>query len=215
MFFFFFKQKTAYEMRISDWSSDVCSSDLDGGRGDRAAAVHPPRARRQFVERVAIEPGGNAHLPRAQPVMLERDQPHVASDIAERVHVAMPVAEPVFEFDPELEGAVRRAHEMILVDPECVEIEPQLRNRRFTDADGADRLRFDQPDPIAALQEPPERGGGHPPRGAAAGDHDRIRGLLHRRSLSQRVSRTNEGAAAPSEAATSGGSRQNLYETPI
>src|SRR3546814_13645832 len=29
-FFFFFKQKTAYEMRISDWSSDVCSSDLVG-----------------------------------------------------------------------------------------------------------------------------------------------------------------------------------------
>src|SRR3546814_1790607 len=29
LFFFFFKQKTAYEMRISDWSSDVCSSDLD------------------------------------------------------------------------------------------------------------------------------------------------------------------------------------------
>src|SRR3546814_7826679 len=27
-FFFFFKQKTAYELRISDWSSDVCSSDL-------------------------------------------------------------------------------------------------------------------------------------------------------------------------------------------
>src|SRR3546814_13384624 len=30
--FFFFKQKTAYEMRISDWSSDVCSSDLNGVR---------------------------------------------------------------------------------------------------------------------------------------------------------------------------------------
>src|SRR3546814_9094548 len=28
IFFFFFKQKTAYEVRISDWSSDVCSSDL-------------------------------------------------------------------------------------------------------------------------------------------------------------------------------------------
>src|SRR3546814_7920002 len=28
VFVFFFKQKTAYEMRISDWSSDVCSSDL-------------------------------------------------------------------------------------------------------------------------------------------------------------------------------------------
>src|SRR3546814_20956962 len=34
-FFFFFKQKTAYEMRISDWSSDVCSSDL--GWGEDAA----------------------------------------------------------------------------------------------------------------------------------------------------------------------------------
>src|SRR3546814_9605777 len=31
--FFFFKQKTSYEMRISDWSSDVCSSDLDGSVG--------------------------------------------------------------------------------------------------------------------------------------------------------------------------------------
>src|SRR3546814_6742592 len=31
LFFFFFKQKTAYEMRISDWSSDVCSSDLTVG----------------------------------------------------------------------------------------------------------------------------------------------------------------------------------------
>src|SRR5881628_4027752 len=33
VFFFFFKQKTAYEMSVSDWSSDVCSSDLgEGGR---------------------------------------------------------------------------------------------------------------------------------------------------------------------------------------
>src|SRR3546814_10721905 len=32
--FFFFKQKTAYEMRISDWSSDVCSSDLQGTFGE-------------------------------------------------------------------------------------------------------------------------------------------------------------------------------------
>src|SRR3546814_1017900 len=32
LLFFFFKQKTAYEMRISDWSSDVCSSDLRHGQ---------------------------------------------------------------------------------------------------------------------------------------------------------------------------------------
>src|SRR3546814_3777679 len=35
VFFFFFKQKTAYEMRISDWSSDVCSSDLHAGHRGR------------------------------------------------------------------------------------------------------------------------------------------------------------------------------------
>src|SRR3546814_1803021 len=35
--FFFFKQKTAYEMRISDWSSDVCSSDLGHRAGDDVA----------------------------------------------------------------------------------------------------------------------------------------------------------------------------------
>src|SRR3546814_3090047 len=35
MFLFFFKQKTAYDMRISDWSSDVCSSDLTELDGDK------------------------------------------------------------------------------------------------------------------------------------------------------------------------------------
>src|SRR3546814_5849480 len=39
MVFFFFKQKTAYEMRISDWSSDVCSSDLTISFGAGVAAV--------------------------------------------------------------------------------------------------------------------------------------------------------------------------------
>src|SRR3546814_10585317 len=59
-FFFFFKQKTAYEMRIIDWSSDVCSSDLTGflpfpmekrrfGRASEQdhlfACLQPPRLR--------------------------------------------------------------------------------------------------------------------------------------------------------------------------
>src|SRR3546814_1317231 len=46
--FFFFKQKTAYEMRISDWSSDVCSSDL-----------YPAGNRRQSC-RNTVESGGRA-----------------------------------------------------------------------------------------------------------------------------------------------------------
>src|SRR3546814_1981662 len=44
MLFFFFKQKTAYEMRISDWSSDVCSSDLltdDADALDALMSVRP------------------------------------------------------------------------------------------------------------------------------------------------------------------------------
>src|SRR3546814_14801498 len=63
-FFFFFKQKTAYEMRISDWSSDVCSSDLPGDRGqhmrhdperaaeggDHAGPGAAPQSGRQRVE---------------------------------------------------------------------------------------------------------------------------------------------------------------------
>src|SRR3546814_6577012 len=51
-FFFFFKQKTAYEMRISDWSSDVCSSDL------RAGSFVGPSTRGPRRERMLARPGG-------------------------------------------------------------------------------------------------------------------------------------------------------------
>src|SRR3546814_4614689 len=55
--FFFFKQKTAYEMRISDWSSDVCSSDLVGGVAIAAWIVLP-------IARISSEPSAQqgAHL---------------------------------------------------------------------------------------------------------------------------------------------------------
>src|SRR3546814_6694190 len=44
-YFFFFKQKTAYEMRISDWSSDVCSSDLLSAWRAMVQRVTSPRDR--------------------------------------------------------------------------------------------------------------------------------------------------------------------------
>src|SRR3546814_11966827 len=44
LIFFFFKQETAYEMRISDWSSDVCSSDL----GSAPWHGHPRLATREY-----------------------------------------------------------------------------------------------------------------------------------------------------------------------
>src|SRR3546814_1910978 len=55
--FFFCKQKTAYEMRISDWSSDVCSSDLAGGAVDLPRAPEPgDRAQLQRpVERARVD----------------------------------------------------------------------------------------------------------------------------------------------------------------
>src|SRR3546814_12484670 len=49
--FFFFKQKTAYELRISDWSSDVCSSDLGKAERNQRQTQLPP-------------PGGHAPLHR-------------------------------------------------------------------------------------------------------------------------------------------------------
>src|SRR3546814_19299352 len=47
--FFFFKQKTAYEMRISDWSSDVCSSDLQMMFAKQDGAVAAPTAALHFT----------------------------------------------------------------------------------------------------------------------------------------------------------------------
>src|SRR3546814_3247952 len=67
--FLFFKQKTAYEMRISDWSSDVCSSDLgdlkltrqreterqiDAARHHQAMLAHACRGRERIAVRTAI-----------------------------------------------------------------------------------------------------------------------------------------------------------------
>src|SRR3546814_5568855 len=66
MYVFFFKQKTAYEMRISDWSSDVCSSDLNSWHWSRShdyerslgadadcSADECPRIRRQSSDQAA------------------------------------------------------------------------------------------------------------------------------------------------------------------
>src|SRR3546814_5375380 len=68
MFVFFFKQKTAYELRISDWSSDVCSSDLGvfslrcvkSGGPDEGQHEGDP------LPRIPAHPGGPAGGPAAE-----------------------------------------------------------------------------------------------------------------------------------------------------
>src|SRR3546814_9277998 len=98
---FFFKQKTAYEMRISDWSSDVCSSDLRLaaahrlGQGDRRVVgrAHDERlqqqlhrhlgagAEPQLAGRLRGGPGGDRDLPVGRQVSLgERLERQVRSE---------------------------------------------------------------------------------------------------------------------------------------
>src|SRR3546814_9948421 len=72
-FFFFFKQKTAYEWRISDWSSDVCSSDLR--RKAREAVLQGFTVAREY---------GEAGGPRAAEAESRLDLFDVASGILSR-----------------------------------------------------------------------------------------------------------------------------------
>src|SRR3546814_16405542 len=74
MLVFFFKQKTAYEMRISDWSSDVCSSDLVQADWDGAC----DRLYKHGLSRVKeIERVARVHRDPFEPIMpvLEADSP--------------------------------------------------------------------------------------------------------------------------------------------
>src|SRR3546814_4980647 len=75
-FFFFFKQKTAYEMRISDWSSDVCSSDLF----DQAFA-------QRETDGIILEVGGGRHHHGiADAADLDRHR-HFDRDLAQQVGI--------------------------------------------------------------------------------------------------------------------------------
>src|SRR5213596_4116072 len=67
LFFFFFKQKTAYEIRPCDWSSDVCSSDLERGhvRALSAPALRRARGGLELDRRLARSP--RPQVPRPRP----------------------------------------------------------------------------------------------------------------------------------------------------
>src|SRR3546814_20456059 len=85
--FFFFKQKTAYEMRISDWSSDVCSSDLCLGRArprhgpqtvwiglrSRSDRGHLAASATRMLR--ATAPGSDRSRQTAMPLFLKRPRP--------------------------------------------------------------------------------------------------------------------------------------------
>src|SRR3546814_9836830 len=87
---FFFKQKTAYEMRISDWSSDVCSSDLDVAA---ASAETSPATQIVFVTAYdqyaidAFERGAIDYL--LKPIAVDLDRKSVVSGKSVSVRVAL------------------------------------------------------------------------------------------------------------------------------
>src|SRR3546814_3824631 len=110
LFFFFFKQKTAYEMRISDWSSDVCSSDLlvqsdqrgghlGGGLGQTMGLGQRQRLHRglagSFLVVVRHDAGIEGEHLGPLPGRLGRDQPEAGLGMPLRVGV-------VVEEDPDI-----------------------------------------------------------------------------------------------------------------
>src|SRR3546814_20043712 len=131
LLFFFFKQKTAYEMRISDWSSDVCSSDLprrqrtDGkvveGEGEKRKEGGMTNRGRNFMM-----PSFNAILLAGAAAMLPLGAPaHAAPEEAPTAEIVPPHDDSVLDVDseaydeeqqakkqPELEEAIARIKQL-------------------------------------------------------------------------------------------------------
>src|SRR3546814_10914083 len=123
--FFFFKQKTAYEIRISDWSSDVCSSDLVGiahtrwatHGGPTTSNAHPHATREvALVHNGIIEnfkPLRDELIARGRHFDSETDTEVVAHLVSEKIEAGMSPEDAVREVLPRLHGAFALA---ILLD---------------------------------------------------------------------------------------------------
>src|SRR3546814_9668963 len=83
LFVFFFKQKTAYEMRISDWSSDVCSSDLlrmhEAPRSFQARITTRVRQVHDSCRHWKL--GSPSHVRHVRPVMAHRRMGQVSGPV--------------------------------------------------------------------------------------------------------------------------------------
>src|SRR3546814_5994538 len=111
--FFFFKQKTAYEMRISDWSSDVCSSDLDA-----VGVALLLRGRRG----VQVTPAGRTLLHHARSVLQQVDRMRGELDLygqGLKGHVRLLCnTSALSEYLPDILGGFLAQHSQISVDLE-------------------------------------------------------------------------------------------------
>src|SRR3546814_5453453 len=130
-FFFFFKQKTAYEMRISDWSSDVCSSDLLQVVVDEADAAETAGddedAPDVAVGKVGPQQGRDGerdedeHAPHGRRALLGQQMPFGAV-AANRLALALPRTQPLDHRRPDEEGdGERRDHRAAAAKGEVAE----------------------------------------------------------------------------------------------
>src|SRR3546814_9063715 len=112
-YFFFFKQKTAYEMRISDWSSDVCSSDLP-----TIVTIDLEAARALFldsVKRIEAEDFPAAEQLLWQALRLAPERPSLLCNLAavlfrqSKFAQARDIAERAVKLDPQ-SPQIGRAH---------------------------------------------------------------------------------------------------------
>src|SRR3546814_13233392 len=104
-FVFFFKQKTAYEMRISDWSSDVCSSDLDYRvKLAHAKVMLDPAERRTLIAEQAAGLAKNAGV-------TVKEDAGVPDEVAGPVEWPQVLMGRIDDAFMDLPGAVRAPHE--------------------------------------------------------------------------------------------------------
>src|SRR3546814_14529433 len=142
--FFFFKQKTAYEMRISDWSSDVCSSDLLCQKGDGGiltVSTSPSLAVKWLIPRLGRFYQGHPEVDlRIRPDPAVVDLPAEADSIDMAIRLGQ-------EGFPGL-AATPFMHENVfaVASPELLAKDPPLRHQR----------NLHQPPPLHPASHPPQ-----------------------------------------------------------
>ncbi len=135
------------------------------------------RLRRQRAQRIGIDTVGSLAVDKAglvqhQPYLWKIAEVGAESVVAEGVEIAVTLTEPVVELDAQLECRPGAPHECAFVDLQhVVELADPLHGR-FTDADGRDVVRFDEPDLDLGGEESGQRRCGHPAGSAATDNGD-------------------------------------------
>src|SRR3546814_6385309 len=125
--FFFFKQKTAYEMRISDWSSDVCSSDLGSNeRGNRIA-------RQPQEQCLAVSPRHQGFPgPQRNPPEIDRSPSHFKRGLDQIMipHRRSPRGRSE-EHTPELQSLMRISYAVFCLKTKSANCNTKLQNKIY------------------------------------------------------------------------------------